>query len=340
MKRNAFTLIELLVVVVIIGILVSLLLPAVQAAREAARRAQCINNLKQIGLAMQIYANTYGILPNSGWSDSVHGYPTDYSPLAKLLPFSEQTNLHKGIDYTVHPGGKFGLGHFGNAARLRKIAGTIVPIFLCPSDSEKPLHDIVSDSVTVSFAGTNYAMNGGDGTNSDTNMATNKDKGGLAWTDAKIGFRDIKDGATQTLAFTESLRGPGGTLPKTPTPNVQVYRGSPCSIATAQAGETGGVSAMLGNVTGWDGNRLTQWLESGLPSGPLMNGRFTPNSPLPDLTAGSGRLCAARSYHPQGVNVCLCDGSVQFYNDTIDRAVWRAMWTRAGREVIPGAVIP
>src|SRR5665647_18791 len=165
-------------------------------------------------------------------------------------------------------------------------------------------------------------MNGGDGTNSDTNMATNKDKGGICWTDAKVGFQDIKDGTSHTIAFTESLRGPGGTLPKTPTPNVQVYRASPCSIAIAQAGETGGLGAMLGSVTGWDGNRLTQWLESGLPTGPLMNGRFTPNSLLPDLTSGSGRLCAARSYHFGGVNACFCDGSVRFVNDSIDVTSW------------------
>jgi prepilin-type N-terminal cleavage/methylation domain-containing protein/prepilin-type processing-associated H-X9-DG protein len=331
--QSAFTLVELLVVITIIGILISLLLPAVQAAREAARRLQCLNNLKQIGLALQNYVTANGVLPNSAASDSVHGYPNDYSPLAKLLPYSEQDNLHRLIDYKVHPGGKFGLGHFGNAEQLRKIAGTVIPMFVCPTDPEQPLHNMVSDGVSVSFAGTNYAMNGGDGTDSDTNLATTKDKGGLCWTDAKVEFRDIRDGTSHTLAFTESLRGPGDTLGKDARPDVQIYRATPCSIALAEAAETGGVGAILPSVTGWDGKRLTQWLETGLPTGPLMNGRFTPNSGIPDLTTGSARLCAARSYHPGGVNAGLCDGSVRFINNSIDVKTWHGLWTRSGGEV-------
>jgi prepilin-type processing-associated H-X9-DG protein len=328
-------LVELLVVITIIGVLIALLLPAVQAAREAARRLQCANNLRQLALATQNYISAHNMFPNSGWTDTVHAYPTDYSPLAKLLPYCEQENLHGLINYTVHPGGKFGLGHFGSAVQLRTVAGTMIPMFLCPTDPEKLLHDIVSDSVTVTFAGANYAFNAGDGTSSDANLATTTDKAGLSWTDAKVGLNDVRDGTSHTIAFTESLRGPSGTLGKTPTPDVQVYRASPCSVAAAQAGETSGWDAMLASVTGWDGNRLTQWLESGLPTGPLMNGRFTPNSPLPDMASGSARLCGARSYHSGGVNACFCDGSVRLIGDSIDRITWHALWTRAGGEVTP-----
>lgn len=334
-ERHGFTLVELLVVIAIIGILIALLLPAVQAAREAARRMSCANNLKQLGLAMHNYVSAHGMLPNSAWNDPAAGYPRDYSPQAKLLPYCEQTNLHGLVDYNVHPGGKFGLGYFGMAEQLKKVAGTVIPMFMCPSDPEPALHDVPSGAATVSCAGTNYAFNGGDGTNADMNMATTTDKGGLAWTDAKVGFQHIIDGLTNTLAFTESLRGSGVTLSSlSVTPDTQLYCASPCSAAMAAAADSGGLSAVLPMVTGWNGRRLTTWLESGLPNGPLMNGRFTPNNPVPDLTVGSAKLTAARSRHPGGVNACLCDGSVRFISSTIQRASWHALWTRHGGEVL------
>ncbi|MBN2293025.1 MAG: DUF1559 domain-containing protein [Pirellulales bacterium] len=328
-----FTLVELLVVIAIIGILIALLLPAVQAARAAARRMSCTNNLKQLGLAMHNYVNTHNMFPNSGWTAVVEQYPTDYSPLAKLLPYSEQTDLHDLIDFSIHPGGKFGLGNFGMAGELRVIAGTAIPMFLCPSDPEKPHHDMASGSVIVTFAGTNYAFNGGDGMDGNTNMATSVDKGGISWTDARIGVRDIIDGTSHTLAFTESLRGPCDTPAATSTPDLQVYCASPCSVAMAETAELNGVAAMLSSVSGWNSTRLSQWLESGLPTGPLMNGRFPPNSPIPDLTFRSAKLCAARSRHPGGVNACMCDGSVRFIDENISNAAWHALWTRAGGEI-------
>jgi prepilin-type N-terminal cleavage/methylation domain-containing protein/prepilin-type processing-associated H-X9-DG protein len=335
-SSRAFTLVELLVVITVIAILIALLLPAVQAAREAARTTQCSNNLKQFGLAMHNYVSAHGILPNSGWTDKVALYPNDYSPLAKLLPYCEQENLHNLIDYSVHPGGKFGLGYFGHADALRAIAGKVVPFFLCASDAEKPTHNIVVNSATVAFAGTNYAFSAGSGMGSNINLAATTPNDGLSWTDAQIGLEDITDGTTQTIAFTESLRGRCDTVPSGAMPDVQVYRGSPCTSALADAADVGGFGAIKSSITSWDSKRLSQWLESGMPTGPLMNGRFTPNSPVPDLTGGSARLCAPRSRHRGGVNAALCDGSVRFLGNEIDLVTWHALWTRASGEVVGG----
>lgn len=328
--RRGFTLVELLVVIAIIGVLIALLLPAIQAAREAARRMSCSDNLKQLGLATQGYVSAHGILPNSGWSDAAHGYPTDYSPLAKMLPYCDEQDLQKMIDFTVYPGGKYGL-----APELHPVAKMAIALLLCPSDPEPVLHDIQSGSAIVTFAGTNYAFSGGSGTDGVTNLAASTPNDGLCWTDAKLGLQDITDGTSRTIAVAESLRGPGTSLPATSVPDVQVFRAMPCTTALAEAAEANGVEAILSSVTGWDGKRLTTWLESGMPTGPLMNGRFPPNSPIPDLTSGSARLCGARSRHPGGVNVCFCDGSVQFVASTVNVAVWHALWTRAGDETIP-----
>lgn len=331
-RRSAFTLVELLAVIAIIGILVALLLPAVQAAREAARRISCANNLRQIGLAMHNYANTYGgYLPNAGWTGI--GYPNDYSPLAKLLPFAEQANLQNLIDFSIN------MGHPDTTdlpLALQPAAGTAVPMFLCPSDGEQPLHDITLPSgAVIPVAGTNYAMNHESGMAGGAYHPGFGEGDGLCWVNAKVKFASIIDGTTNTLAFTESLRGPGDSLPLTPIPDVQVYRGQTANVdAAANAADAGGLDAVLPSITGWDGNRLTYWLRGCTPSGPVMNGRLTPNHEAPDFVFKSSKVTAARSRHPGGVNACMCDGSVDFISETIERDTWHALWTRAGGEVV------
>ncbi|MBN1852881.1 MAG: DUF1559 domain-containing protein [Pirellulales bacterium] len=328
-QLDGFTLVELLVVIAIIGILVALLLPAVQAARESARRMSCSNHLKQIGLAMHLYAGTNkGILPNAGWSGT--NYPNDYSPLAKLLPFCEEANLHDLIDFNIE------MGHPGKEdlpTALHLPAATIVPIFLCPSDSEAPVHDAMLPSgAMIPVAGSNYAMNQGSGMDGVFHPSFDASDG-LCWVEATIRFAMILDGTTQTLAFTESIRGPCDSLPPTPAPDIQVYRAKAQATAkSADAADANGLAGVLSGVTGWDGTRLSYWLRGWSPTGPVMNGRFTPNSPIPDLINKSAKITAARSRHPGGVNACFCDGSVRFISDSIERMAWHALWTREGSE--------
>jgi prepilin-type N-terminal cleavage/methylation domain-containing protein/prepilin-type processing-associated H-X9-DG protein len=341
--RSGFTLVELLVVITIIGILISLLLPAVQAAREAARRLQCSNNLRQLGLAMHNYVSTCNNVPNAGWPApssipaGMHSYLADYSPLAKLLPYCEQQNLQNLIDFTVF------MGHPGQdqlPEALRAAAATIVPMFLCPSDAEKPVHSLAlvkNDTTTIPYAGSNYAMNDGSGMDGVFHPGMGNTSDGLCHVSARLRLDDIKDGTSHTIAFAESLRGPCDTLPATAAPDVQVYRAqvppASATAATADAAEAGGLAAL--SVTGWDGSRLSVWLRGSSPTGPVMNGRFTPNIPIPDITGGSAKITAARSRHSGGVNACFCDGSVRFVGDSIDRTSWHALWTRAGGEISP-----
>ncbi len=251
--RGAFTLVELLAVIAIIGVLISLMLPAVQMVRECARCLQCTNNLKQIGLGMQNYIGERVYFPNAGRAGP--SYPQDYSPLAQMLPYYEEKSLHNLINF------KIDIGHPGKIdlpVALRPAAATAVSIFLCPSDPEKPVHDLVLVSVLVSYAGSNYAMNGGTGLAGTSTMPGHPAQAndGICWIGAKLKPKDIRDGTSHTLAFAESLRGPGGTLAKTERPNMQIYRASPCSTTLADAAESGGPGALLPSVTGWDGNRL------------------------------------------------------------------------------------
>jgi prepilin-type N-terminal cleavage/methylation domain-containing protein/prepilin-type processing-associated H-X9-DG protein len=185
--RRGFTLIELLVVIAIIAILIGLLVPAVQKVREAAARSQCQNNLKQIGLAMHMYQDTYKKLP-AGWSTSVGVAPSPYwSWSCLILPYIEQGPLYNQLAPAVPPPA-------GTAAvPSNPVAGsvilTVVPIYQCPSDG--------SATVNSNFNGytkNNYVVNrwvlGPDGSSNPTRMAVQTIPDGSSNT-VLVGERDM-----------------------------------------------------------------------------------------------------------------------------------------------------
>jgi prepilin-type N-terminal cleavage/methylation domain-containing protein/prepilin-type processing-associated H-X9-DG protein len=185
MRRRGFTLVELLVVIAIIGILIGLLLPAVQAAREAARRAQCTNNLKQIGLACHNYHDALGSFP-SGYLATAD-YP-DTTPgwgwAAVLLPYVEQSPLHSQLNFSLP---------VESSAAIQ----TMVAVFLCPSDSPSPSAFAVTDATwgtIVQAAPSSYAATVGD----DSCEADDATANGVFYRNSRTRMADIIDGTSQT----------------------------------------------------------------------------------------------------------------------------------------------
>ena len=304
-QRSAFTLVELLVVIAIIGILVALLLPAVQFAREAARRMACGNNLKQIGVALQSYHASCDNFPVAR-----NPWPLVHSSLARLLPYCEQEQLHDVVDYGLP------LSSPDNVAASR----IPVSFFLCPSDQVRGKVPGMPD------AGANYVASNGSGTVGFGLIAS----GDGVFTQANLGFRDLRDGSSNVAAFSESLLGIG-TASTTSTPL------DPRREVLEVPGGTDPTPAACASASGvWSARRGAKWID-GHYGNTLYNHFYGPNARQWDCGNGSHNkaLSTARSGHPRGVELLLCDGSVRFISDSIELAVWRALATREGGEVTP-----
>ena len=208
--RGAFTLVELLVVIAIIGILVALLLPAVQAARAAARRMACSNNLKQIGLALHNYHDTFGQFPPNGqFATNTTG--DSWSTQARLLPFLEQANLQDLIDW--------GLSYKDQP----HVAGVRVPTYICPSEVKDRQRDAGGG---VLYYPLNYGVNVGVWFAFDPLVRS--PSRGFTGPNEVTNFASLLDGSSNTLAVAEVkayqpyLRdsglpsAPGAAIPATP----------------------------------------------------------------------------------------------------------------------------
>ena len=197
-RRRAFTLIELLVVIAIIAVLIALLLPAVQAAREAARRSQCVNNLKQLGLAAMNYESAIGVLP---WGEPIRASTFNSTPscFVMMLPNMEQGPLYNACNFSATTGNLF-----WNAFNplIQTVQTTTVNAFLCPSDFNRL-------TFSPPMSGTNYASNAGCDANSFQGTAPNGDSGPYFGIGGVVRLANITDGTSNTVGFSEIVKGIG-----------------------------------------------------------------------------------------------------------------------------------
>ena len=186
--HRGFTLIELLVVIAIIAVLIALLLPAVQAAREAARRAQCINNLKQIGLALHNYHDTQQTFPSGGWI--VSGMNIGWS--AAILPGLEQAALFSALNFN-HP--------YNDVSNSSAVA-TVLTVYLCPSEPRKTFWNQLTSDPFVSADADYGGMDGPRGLLVPP-LVNNPPRGAMIFNTC-LGFNQITDGTSQTIQVGEA----------------------------------------------------------------------------------------------------------------------------------------
>ncbi len=343
-NRTGFTLIELLVVIAIIAILIALLLPAVQQAREAARRTQCRSHLKQLGIALHNYHdvhNTFppnlipGGLPGSG---GYIGYSKgNWGVMAYLTPFLEQTAVYGLLNLESPTYQNVGGSWIIPDANNRKAASTIVPLYLCPSDSSQKVSS--NWGVTEGIGPTNFCANMGTGIDpASVNHGSPYNADGVFFADSRIRFADLTDGSSNTAGMTESLLGQGVTVTDAATPPAsekKVYRNLTFGLNISDANCAAATTYNSADP------RQFSWY-SGEIRCASYNHYYGPNTKNFDCVANGpatlGYIAsgwkAARSQHTGGVNLMLCDGSVRFISDSIDIGIWHNLGTRSGGEII------
>jgi prepilin-type N-terminal cleavage/methylation domain-containing protein/prepilin-type processing-associated H-X9-DG protein len=347
-RVRGFTLIELLVVIAIIAVLISLLLPAVQAAREAARRAQCINNMKQFGLAMHNYHESsnsfpsgdirkvgYSLIPGSTCGNDIFSDCQNTPWFCLMLPFIEQGNLANSFNYQLGPEGPWNplpMGFFANST----VAATKIAIFQCPSDRQNtfsinpqyapPLAGPVftKGNYAASWGNTFWAQDGQPVPNwggppmidPATGLPPTFRKSAFGF--YTIGMNSLTDGSSNTVFLAEVLQG-----------DTYDIRGLMWSTIP------GGCSYF----SRMPPNNPRDYYQTGIFGDFLNNLYFCVSEPGQDLpcTPNAGDQSAyagARSRHPGGINVLLGDGSVRFLKNSINMPVWLGLNTINGGEII------
>jgi prepilin-type N-terminal cleavage/methylation domain-containing protein len=329
-RRFGFTLIELLVVIAIIAILIALLVPAVQKVREAAARTQCLNNLKQMGLALHGFNDVYKRCPaaliHSGRYNNPNNRPYagpevnytgqpyviyNHSGFVALLPFIEQAPLFKQYNYQCRASASspYGIPVAPQSASNDAVAAALVPIYVCPSDQSPPPVETFSPGTSsyfyemVSVRRGNYLFSTGAHTDYDADwINTSPQNRGAFGNNGAVAIARVKDGTSNTIGIGESVQKHhnGSTI-------FGPYWGSGTHTA----------------VHGWGYNNGTQ-----------------PNYPYGPCADIAGQQCTYAwgfsSFHTGITNFVFLDGSGHTIRDAIDLTVWQALCTPDGGEVING----
>ncbi len=309
--RGGFTLVELLVTVSIIAILAGLVIPAVQSVREAGRRAQCVSNLRQIGLALHSYESVHGMFPPGQLTDQYGTIRNSYSEFAFVLPYLEQGALFSSINMDFHD--------FETASQPLVInhtaRNTRLSVYLCPGDGEQN-HSC------------SYRLNRG---------RFGRRAGSNSLFDGPFGMRviprasAISDGLSNTAFASERFSGdftPGSdSIPR----NMKIPDPQGFSALNDEALIS---HCLAAPALGWEWSAGRYWLfgdfvNTGYNHNGTPNDRRPTCGPFgaPNLVGGAGGLDPPRSFHPGCVNVLFGDGHVERITESVSQAVWTALGT-------------
>lgn len=316
-SRQGFTLVELLVVIAIIGVLIALLLPAVQQAREAARRTQCTNNLKQMGLALHNFHDTFGRFPPGACDNTRpfgNGYtgPGGHSWMAHSMPFLELGNAYDSCNF---PNTSFYSSTIENA-----IGNTTFDVFRCPSSpmeqefSNSTPKTMVADYIAIAGHVDGFGGVTGQDDTTDTAFGVSANNGVLTRKSQNT-FASISDGSSNTIVVSEIGN--------------YVYT-SGGNRADVRSGTTHGFAAGYQRNTG--SKRVHNCVTLRYIINPGKSVEYTSDSS--DGVSGLGYNSPLRSAHPGGVLALVGDASVRFIPETIDTTTMARLANRSDGEVL------